>query len=43
MGLLHHATREDGATVIMITHDSRIFHHADHTVEMTDGRITGEI
>lgn len=43
MGLLHRATREDGATVVMITHDSRIFHHADRTVQMTDGRITGEI
>lgn len=43
MGLLHRATRDDGATVIMITHDSRIFHHADRTVQMTDGRITGEI
>lgn len=43
MELLHRAARDDGATVIMITHDARIFHHADRTVEMTDGRITGEI
>ena len=43
MNLLHQATRDDDATVIMITHDSRIFHHADRTVQMTDGRITGEI
>lgn len=43
MGLLHRAAREDDATIIMITHDSRIFHHADRTVQMTDGRITGEV
>lgn len=42
MNLLHRATRDDDATVIMITHDSRMFHHADRTVQMTDGRITGE-
>lgn len=43
MNLLHLATRDDDAAVIMITHDSRIFHHADRTVQMTDGRITGEV
>lgn len=43
MALLHQAAREDDASVIMITHDSRIFHHADRTVQMTDGRITGQI
>lgn len=43
MNLLHQATRDDDAAVIMITHDSRIFHHADRTVHMTDGRIAGEV
>lgn len=28
-----------GATIVMVTHDPRLSHYADRTVEMTDGRI----
>ena len=34
------AVRPDRA-VIVVTHDSRVFHYADRIVEMDDGRITG--
>jgi putative ABC transport system ATP-binding protein len=34
------AVRPDRA-VIVVTHDSRVFRHADRIVEMDDGRIVG--
>lgn len=34
--------RDEGAAVIVVTHDNRIFHFADRVVEMSDGRIIAE-
>lgn len=39
--LLKDLAREDGATVVVVTHDNRIFHLADRIVSIEDGRIQG--
>ncbi|MBL8842911.1 MAG: ABC transporter ATP-binding protein [Planctomycetes bacterium] len=40
MELLHSLAGEEGSTLVLVTHDSRIFHHADRIARMDDGRIT---
>jgi putative ABC transport system ATP-binding protein len=37
--LLHEAARGRGATVVVVTHDSRLEAHADRIVHMEDGRM----
>jgi putative ABC transport system ATP-binding protein len=39
MQLLRDVARNPGRTVIIVTHDPRIYHHADRMAEMEDGRI----
>lgn len=39
MDLLRSAARQPGRTVIIVTHDSRIYPYADRLAEMEDGRI----
>lgn len=40
--LLRELSREEGHTVVVVTHDSRIFHLADRMVHIEDGRIRPE-
>ena len=39
MQLLRDVARDPSRTVIVVTHDPRIYHHADRMAEMEDGRI----
>ncbi|MDX1804713.1 MAG: ABC transporter ATP-binding protein [Alcanivorax sp.] len=41
MALLRARARAQGSTVVLVTHDARIFHYADRLVTMEDGRLTG--
>ncbi|HUS40330.1 MAG TPA: ATP-binding cassette domain-containing protein [Pirellulales bacterium] len=43
MELLKQMTIEDGATVIIVTHDNRILDFADRLVSMVDGRIKSNV
>ena len=40
MDLLKQRTQAAGASVIVVTHDARVFPYADRIVNMVDGRIT---
>jgi len=40
MGLLTRAAREQGSTVILVTHESRVAAYADREVIVRDGRVT---
>jgi putative ABC transport system ATP-binding protein len=40
MELLTAFARDPRRTVIVVTHDPRIYHYADRMAEMEDGRIT---
>jgi putative ABC transport system ATP-binding protein len=40
MDLLRESARHPDRCVIVVTHDSRIFHYADRIVEMDDGLVT---
>jgi putative ABC transport system ATP-binding protein len=40
MGLLTHAAREQGTTVILVTHESRVAAYADREVIVRDGKVT---
>ena len=40
MGLLTHAAREQGSTVILVTHEPRVAAYADREVIVRDGRVT---
>ncbi|MGO9408262.1 MAG: ABC transporter ATP-binding protein [Acidimicrobiales bacterium] len=40
MGLLTHAAREQGSTVILVTHESRVAAYADREVIVRDGKVT---
>ena len=42
MELLREKAATSDRAVIVVTHDNRIYHFADHVVLMEDGRITGE-
>ncbi len=39
MGLLRSLARDRDTTLIVVTHDQRIYDHADRIAEMDDGRI----
>lgn len=41
-GLLHVAARTHGATVVIVTHDARLLHHADRVLYLDDGVIVRE-
>jgi putative ABC transport system ATP-binding protein len=43
MRLLTRLVRERGATLVVVTHDNRIFTFADRILHLEDGRITGEL
>jgi putative ABC transport system ATP-binding protein len=43
MDLLTRLVRERGATLVVVTHDNRIFPFADRIFRLEDGRITGEL
>jgi ABC-type lipoprotein export system ATPase subunit len=40
IALLHDAARRDHRAVVIVSHDTRIAHHADRVVRMSDGRIS---
>ncbi len=40
--LLKQLSAERGHTVVVVTHDNRIFHYADRTVHIEDGLLTTE-
>jgi putative ABC transport system ATP-binding protein len=42
MELLTHLARDRGTTVLVVTHDTRIFHYADRVVAIEDGRLLKE-
>jgi putative ABC transport system ATP-binding protein len=39
--LLSDAARKDGRAVVIVSHDTRIAHHADRVVRISDGRVAG--
>jgi len=41
--LLKRMSREEGSTILMVTHDSRILDAADRIVNMIDGRIASDV
>jgi putative ABC transport system ATP-binding protein len=41
VALMRRVARERGSTVLMVTHDNRVFDLADRILEMEDGRIVG--
>jgi putative ABC transport system ATP-binding protein len=41
VALMRRVARERGTTVLMVTHDNRVFDLADRILEMEDGRIVG--
>jgi putative ABC transport system ATP-binding protein len=42
MGLLKNLARERGVTLVVVTHDNRIYPFADRILNLEDGRLTGE-
>ena len=43
VSLLHEMAMEDGSSVVMVTHDSRIINKADRIMSMVDGRIASDV
>jgi len=43
MSLLRNSCREAGATALVVTHDTRIYHLADRVLYMDDGRISEKV
>jgi putative ABC transport system ATP-binding protein len=41
MTLLRAIARQSGRGLVIVTHDSRVFHHADRIATMDDGRVVG--
>jgi len=41
MGLLREMIHQEGATLLIVTHDSRIYSYADAIIRMNDGMIEG--
>ncbi|HET8772791.1 MAG TPA: ABC transporter ATP-binding protein [Thermoanaerobaculia bacterium] len=41
IALLCDAARSDGRAVVIVSHDTRIAHHADRVVRISDGRVAG--
>ena len=42
MAILHRLNRENGVTVVLVTHDADIAAHAERAVHMLDGRVTAD-
>ena len=42
ISLLHQATQQHNATVLVVTHDPRLISHADRIIEMEDGMIRSD-
>ena len=42
MAILRHISNDPQRCVLLVTHDSRIFHFADRVLEMSDGYLTGD-
>jgi putative ABC transport system ATP-binding protein len=42
MGILQKLNREQGITIILVTHDPRISHHAQRVIHLFDGKIVEE-
>ena len=40
--LLHHAARERGAAIVVVTHDPRLEAHADRIIHLEDGKILSD-
>lgn len=40
--LLHHAAKERGAAIVVVTHDPRLEAHADRIIHMEDGKIQSD-
>jgi putative ABC transport system ATP-binding protein len=43
VNLLQESASQDGASILMVTHDSRILDRADRIVSMVDGRIVSDV
>jgi putative ABC transport system ATP-binding protein len=43
MQLLHQLVREQGSSVILVTHDSRVLESADRIINMVDGQIVSDV
>jgi putative ABC transport system ATP-binding protein len=43
MDLLRQVVHSQGKTLLVVTHDSRIFPYADRIVRLNDGAVTGEM
>jgi putative ABC transport system ATP-binding protein len=43
LGLLQATSRQDGQTIVMVTHDPRVACAAQRVVFLADGRVTGEL
>ena len=42
MEILREIANDKNSTVLIVTHDSRIYKFADRILEMSDGRIVGD-
>ena len=42
MEILREIANDKNRTVIIVTHDNRVYHFADRILEMSDGRIIGD-
>jgi putative ABC transport system ATP-binding protein len=42
VNLLHHLSRQEGCTVLMVTHDNRILDVADRIINLVDGRLESD-
>ena len=42
MAILQKLNREEGITVILVTHDPRISHHAQRVIHLFDGKVVEE-
>ena len=42
MAILQRLNRENGVTVVLVTHDSDVAAHAERAVHMLDGKVTGD-
>ena len=40
--ILHHVAREQGTTIVCVSHDARLLKHADRVVTLEDGQVTSD-
>ena len=40
--ILHHVAREQGTTIVCVSHDDRLLKHADRVVTLEDGQVTSD-